>query len=90
MMMMMIIRRVIIIIIYIKKREDKGRCNDREEGRSTRKKDEQLAHNKSINEKKNKPRKPNEKINEEQQQQPITKTIIQMKEKKISLKYIDI
>jgi hypothetical protein len=49
-----------------------------------------LAHNKSINEKKNKPRKPNEKINEEQQQQPITKTIIQMKEKKISLKYIDI
>jgi len=50
-MMMMII--IIIIIIYIKKNEeDKGQCKDREEGRPTRKKDEQLAHNKSIDEKK--------------------------------------
>jgi len=39
----------------------KDKCKDREEGRSTRKKDKQLAHNKSINEKKNKQRKPNEK-----------------------------
>jgi len=48
----MIIIIIVIIIIYKKRKEDKEQCKDREEGRSTRKKDEQLAHNKSINEKK--------------------------------------
>jgi len=49
---MMVIIIIIVIIIIYKKKEDKEQCKYREEGRSTRKKDEQLAHNKSINEKK--------------------------------------